>query len=408
MRDGPLSRLWNVTPNAWPVILEGRWLGASDGEAWVASNPVSVLEGDGKDLKEFPPWVAWHAAKYPTGAAIGFLSYELARHFEAVPLLKFDTLPDFCFAYYSYLEKLTLGATTDRAGEAACTTEFSTNIDETTYSQAIEKIRDYIAAGDIYQANLTVQFRVGLGGQSPERIYQRLRCGGAPFRACWQTPRRTILSDSPERFFRVRGNHILASPIKGTIARGADDDRTAREQLLSSAKDRAENVMIVDLLRNDLGRLCRPGSIRIVLWETEALPHLFHLVSHVEGTLRPGTGIAEILRAVFPCGSITGAPKIRAMEILAEIEKTARGISMGSLGIICGVPGSDRCTMEFNVAIRTMLIESGTAVFNVGGGIVYDSSARSEYEEMMLKARPLLAALGALEAGKQKPVNAST
>ena len=221
-----------------------------------------------------------------------------------------------------------------------------------------------------------------------------MRCSGAPFRAFMKTPERTILSNSPERFFRVAGNHILTSPIKGTIARDRHDPQRSLAALLASEKDRAENLMIVDLLRNDLGRICDYASIRARLWETEILPQLIHLVSHVEGTLRPGAGILEILGALFPCGSITGAPKIRAMEILAEIEQAPRGVSMGAIGIIRSTASQDRCRMDFNVAIRTMIIEEGKALFNVGGGIVYDSDPVSEYAEVMLKAQPLFEALG--------------
>jgi para-aminobenzoate synthetase component 1 len=154
----------------------------------------------------------------------------------------------------------------------------------------------------------------------------------------------------------------------------------------------------VDLLRNDLGRICEYSSIQARLWETEVLPQLVHLVSHVEGTLRPGTGILEILGAIFPCGSITGAPKIRAMEILSEIEQAPRGVSMGAIGIIRSPGGRDRCRMDFNVAIRTMVIEEGKALFNVGGGVVYDSDPVAEYAEVMLKAQPLFEAVGAREA----------
>ena len=163
--------------------------------------------------------------------------------------------------------------------------------------------------------------------------------------------------------------------------------------------------MIVDLLRNDLGRICDYSSIRARLWETEVLPQLIHLVSHVEGTLRPEAGILEILRALFPCGSITGAPKIRAMEILAEIEQAPRGISMGAIGIIRSTAGPDRCRMDFNVAIRTMIIEEGKALFNVGGGIVYDSDPVAEYEEVMLKAQPLFEALGREGVGSSSAVS---
>jgi para-aminobenzoate synthetase component 1 len=152
--------------------------------------------------------------------------------------------------------------------------------------------------------------------------------------------------------------------------------------------------MIVDLLRNDLGRICDYSTIRARLWETEVLPQLIHLVSHVEGTLRPGARILEILRALFPCGSITGAPKIRAMEVLSEVEQVPRGVSMGAIGIIRSAAGPDGGRMDFNVAIRTMVIEGGKAFFNVGGGIVYDSDPAAEYAEVMLKAQPLFDALG--------------
>jgi para-aminobenzoate synthetase component 1 len=152
--------------------------------------------------------------------------------------------------------------------------------------------------------------------------------------------------------------------------------------------------MIVDLLRNDLGRVCEFSTIRARLYEVEAMPHLYHLVSHVEGTLRPESRLGEILRALFPCGSITGAPKVRAMEILAELELLPRGVSMGAIGIARGMPGSANFEAEFSVAIRTMTLVRDAATFNAGCGIVADSDPQAEFEEMMLKARPLLEALG--------------
>lgn len=400
MPESSLSEVLRSPAGARPAVLEGRWLGNEGRQAWVAANPVSVLEGGPEALEELSSWLAWHAEKYPSGAAIGFLAYELARLFEPVRLVKLPSLPDLSFAYYPRVRRVPLNTPALPAMNIAPPVEFYANSDKQSYQEAVAKIREYIAAGDIYQANLTIQFSVNLGSQLPEETYHRLRRTRAPFGAFLKGPGRAILSNSPERFFRASGDRIVASPIKGTIARGAQGEETARSRLLSSAKDRAENVMIVDLVRNDLGRICRYDSIRARLYEIETLPQLFHLVSHVEGTLRHGVGLWDILRALFPCGSITGAPKIRAMEVLSEIEQVPRGVSMGALGIICGAPGSDRCTMDFNVAIRTMLIENDRAVFNVGGGIVYDSQAESEYEEVMLKAQPLLGALGALESVK--------
>ncbi len=352
-----------------------------------------MLEGGLEAFQELTPWIEKHTRQFPAGAAIGFLSYELGRYFEAVPLVVDSSLADLSFAYYPSLQTLPFAETREEDEPCAANTAFTANFDRASYRTALAKVKEYIAAGDVYQANLTQQFTVNLGGNTPARIFERVRRSLAPFRAFLKSPARTIISNSPERFFRVSGTRILASPVKGTISRqGAEEDK-AESRLLASAKDRAENVMIVDLLRNDLGRICNYNSIRVRLWETERLPHLLHLVSHVEGTLQRGVGLCEILRALFPCGSITGAPKIRAMQILAETEQAARGISMGALGLIHGLPGSDHCTIDFNVAIRTMCIAHGRAVFNVGGGIVADSQPEDEYAELMLKAKPLLEAL---------------
>jgi anthranilate/para-aminobenzoate synthase component I len=390
--DGLLSQ----PAEARPVALEGRWLDGAPDEFWAASEPASVLEGSGEALRELPAWLSNHSLRYPDGAAIGFLSYELARHIEPLPLATHHSLPDVSFAYYPRVERLRVGAT--RAPRPQDAIRVESGVDFKMYRHAVERVRSYIAAGDIYQANLTIPFCAELGDEPAESVYLRMRCSGAPFRAFMKTPARMILSSSPERFFQVAGNHILTSPIKGTIARDGYDYQRPQAALLASEKDRAENLMIVDLVRNDLGRICKYASIRARLWETEVLPQLVHLVSHVEGTLRPGAGILEIIAALFPCGSITGAPKIRAMEILAEIERTPRGVSMGAMGIIRGTPESDRCRMDFNVSIRTMVIEEGKTLFNVGGGIVYDSDPLSEYAEVMLKAQPLFDALGAREA----------
>ena len=379
-----------------PVILEGRWLGGDGMQALAARDPVSLLEGREEALAQLPAWIARHARQYPSGAAIGFLSYELARFFETLPLVPSPSMPDLSFAYYPEMEKL------PRSDSALLPTlprhhaEIRDDFDEPRFRESVEEIRQYIAAGDIYQANLTQQIVVRLGGLSAQSVYERLSSGGASFRAFLKRPDYTVMSNSPERFFRVANGRILASPIKGTIARADDpiEDRRRVAALLSSAKDRAENIMIVDLLRNDLGRICRYASIRTCLCEVDSLPHLHHLVSHVEGVLRPHAGLLEILRALFPCGSITGAPKIRAMEILAEIEKRPRGVSMGAIGVIVGAPGTEQFEVDFNVAIRTLTIQDDVAAFNVGGGIVYDSKPEAEFEEMLLKAAPLLDAFG--------------
>ena len=277
-----------------PAILEGRWAEDDRWQTWLASDPVSVLEGGVEAFDELAPWISKHAQQFPSGAAIGFLSYELGRHFEPVSLVVDSFLPDVSFAYYPFVPILPSQETTREERAANGNAPFKANFDRDSYRNAVAKIKAYIAAGDIYQANLTQQFTVGLGRRSAEEIFERVRHSLAPFRAFLKSPARTIISNSPERFFRVAGARILASPVKGTIASQGDGDEEAKSRLLASTKDRCENVMIVDLLRNDLGRICNYNSIRARLWETERLPHLWHLVSHVEGILRPEVGLREI------------------------------------------------------------------------------------------------------------------
>jgi para-aminobenzoate synthetase component 1 len=370
-------------------------LGRESGAAVVAQDPADVLEGGVEALEKLPAWLDAHAARYPQGAAIGFLAYELARSFERLPLVPDAMLPDLSFSFYPRLERFEQAHLAAPNPSRVPADEKSVVFDFEEYKAAVEKIRAYLVAGDIYQANLTHQFSVPLCGLTAQEVFGSLLNARPAFGAFLKAPYATIVSSSPERFFRVQGNHIEASPIKGTIARGitAENDQERIVRLLSSEKDRAENVMIVDLLRNDLGRLCSYRSIRARLWDLERLPQLFHLVSHVGGTLRRGVGLGEILRALFPCGSITGAPKIRAMEILAEVERRPRGVSMGAIGIITGSPRTGNLQMDFSVAIRTVTIRDHIAVFNVGGGIVYDSQPAAEYAEIMLKARPILQAL---------------
>ena len=405
-----IGGVFSVSPEARPALLEGRWLGREDGQAIAATGPVSTLEGKAQTLAGLPDWLAWHAESYPEGGAIGFLTYELARIFENVPLCPNNDLPEFSFAFYPHIERVARGKFPFPCPPSSGSAEILWGFDEAQFIADVERIREYIAAGDIYQANLTQQFTARLNGQTPESLYARLSPGQAPLRAYLKVPGITIVSDSPERFFHVRGGRVLTSPIKGTIMRGSDpaEDQELRKKLLASNKDRAENVMIVDLLRNDLGRICHYETIRARLYEVDTLPHLFHLVSHVEGELRPEAGPLEILRALFPCGSITGAPKIHAMEILSELEPSPRGISMGAIGIILGSPGSTQFEMDFNVAIRTITVRDDLATFNVGCGIVYDSNPEAEYAEMLLKARPLLEALGLQTRGERRTPAALT
>lgn len=266
------------------------------------------------------------------------------------------------------------------------------------YLSAVRRIKEHIGAGDIYQANLTQQFSCELArGARPESVFLRLRRDHpASFAAFIRRREDAVISASPERFLRVgwsEGERAVESwPIKGTRPRGAsaEEDRALRAELLGSEKERAENVMIVDLLRNDLGRVCRYGSVRVAeLCAVEEHPTLFHLVSKVKGILRQEVTAGTLLRAAFPCGSITGAPKIRAMQIIDELETERRGLSMGALGYF-GFDGA----LDLNVAIRTMTLKGRRVRFNVGGGVVTDSEPEREYDESLLKARALFNALG--------------
>ena len=259
------------------------------------------------------------------------------------------------------------------------------------YLDAVGRCLEYLGAGDIFQVNIAQRL---LSPQTvpPEILYGRLReCNPAPFGAYFDAGRHTIASASPERFIKVVEGHAQTRPIKGTRPRGATpgDDLRLREDLQNNPKDRAENVMIVDLLRNDFGRVCRYGSIKVNdPLRIESYEYVHHLVSEVVGTLRPTLHALDLLRAAFPGGSVTGAPKVRAMEIIAELEPHARGAYCGSLGYL-GFDG----TMDTNILIRTFTVAKGWLQFPVGGGIVADSVPEFEYEETMHKAEGMLRAI---------------
>ena len=259
---------------------------------------------------------------------------------------------------------------------------------------AIRRVVDYVHAGDIFQANLSQAFGVELSTDDTlAGLYLKARAATpAPFGACLRVAGVDIVSVSPERFLRSDGDALETCPIKGTRPRRPDPsaDEAEAAALLASEKDRAENVMIVDLMRSDLSRVCRDGSVAVEsLCALERHPTVHHLVSTITGRLSPGMGPIDALRATFPAGSITGAPKVRAMEIIAELEGQRRGVYCGAIGYF-GFDG----VMDSSVAIRTIVIRDGRAVVRAGGGIVADSLPASEYEEMLLKARAPLFALG--------------
>jgi para-aminobenzoate synthetase/4-amino-4-deoxychorismate lyase len=258
--------------------------------------------------------------------------------------------------------------------------------DAAAYRRRFDRVRELIAAGDLYQANLSFRSRFAFKGD-PLALYRGLRAqSAARYGAYVDDGERQILSFSPELFFDLdAGGTITARPMKGTAARGSDPvaDAEARARLAANPKDRAENLMIVDLLRNDLGRIAEIGSVSVGdLFAVETYPTLHQMVSTVTARLKPGTGTSEIVRALFPCGSVTGAPKIRAMEIIADLEQSPRGVYCGAIGGFAP-DGSAR----FNVAIRTLTISGRRGELGIGGAVVQDSVAEGEYAECLLKAR---------------------
>jgi len=292
------------------------------------------------------------------------------------------------------------------------------NFSRDAYWRAVERVRDYIAAGDIFQANLSRRFTVARepatalprpGYQRPEDLYLRLRRSNpAPYAAYVGLGQgRAVLSSSPELFLDLHGGRVVTRPIKGTRPRRSEGTTASGEtaatfnrrmwaDLLNSEKDRAELVMIVDLERNDLGRVCAYGSVRVTEPRAvEPYAAVFHTVATVEGRLQPGRDVVDLVRATFPGGSITGAPKVRAMQIIAELEPTRRSVYTGSIGYLgppTEVEVAGRCVL--NIAIRTLLAAGPHVHLQVGGGIVADSLPEAEFDETTDKARALLAALG--------------
>ncbi len=402
-----------------------------DKEETVIGNPFDVL---GQMLEKY----ALNPSPSPIpliGGAVGYLSYDLCHFIERLPATTIDDLklPECYFAFYDaviafdHMEGRTYIAATgfpemeeasrkkraqERIAELQATlsetpqlkenphpkvipaTESSklrANFTREEYVKAVDAVREYIASGDIFQVNLSQRFEVALH-IAPYELYRRLRLiNPAPFACYLNFDDVAVASASPERFLHLEGDLVETRPMKGTRPRGesaAEDDDLARE-LLQSVKDRAENVMIVDLERNDLGRVCRYGTVRVrELWTLERYATVFQLTSTVEGRLREGKNRIDLLKATFPGGSITGAPKVRAMEIIDELEPTRRSIYTGSLGYLSFDGG-----MDINIVIRTFIIKDGKAYFQVGGGIVYDSDPEAEYQETLDKARALIEAL---------------
>ena len=414
-----------VRDDAYPAALLGAWAGGSD---VICSEPVAVRSSP--DL----PWdmlgAAWPARTVagcgcPSfgGGWIGYLGFGLASQVLPVPPAPGGSrqLPTWWFGYYDHVLRR------DRASgqwffEALWTPERSADLDfrledlcrrvraaqvqprdyscedfqlipsAAEHNAAVSRAVEYIRRGDLFQANICMRLEAGFDGDPLDAFCRAVSLLDPAYAAFLRMPQGAVASLSPELFLRREGTAVVSRPIKGTHRRSADGQRAAlqRGTLERSGKNRAENVMIVDLMRNDLSRACMAGSVQVPrLAGAEPHPGVWHLVSDVRGVLSPGSGDAELVRAAFPPGSVTGAPKVRAMEVIHELEATPREIYTGAVGYRSPVAG-----LELNVAIRTFEFCAGRVWLGSGGGIVAASRPEDEYRECLLKAGPLIAALG--------------
>jgi para-aminobenzoate synthetase component 1 len=434
-----------VTPQPWRepaerfAAIAGRphavWLDtatpatAGDRYSILASEPSCVFRAKGRacavnnDRFEGDPFAVLHELLrarqvapaghgFPTGAAIGYFGYDLRNLIEELPATAVDdvNLPDCWFGFYDNLlvfdhierQVWEVGGGGPRAVVAAGerrtrrSASLQSNFTRAAYCAAVRRAKEYIAAGDIYQVNLSQRFQCGLNA-SPVETYFALRAANpAPYCAYLDLGDAQILSSSPECFLRLNDREIVTRPIKGTRPRSADP-----AELLASPKDNAELLMITDLERNDLGRVCEFGSVHVPeLVRVESFATVHHLVATVAGRLRADVSHVQAVRACFPGGSITGAPKIRAMEIIDELEPHARGVYTGAIGFL-----GDNGVSHLNIAIRTIVHQKGVLTFHAGGGIVADSEPAAEYDETLAKAQGIIRALDQLRL-RERPVRA--
>lgn len=431
-----------ASPFAWLKARGSRvFLQKGDKTLSFEAHPLAVLRSL---LQRYARSRAANAPAPFTGGAVGYFSYDLGRQLEDIPCLARDDLgwPDLEIGLYSafiavdhlagrvyaladgqpeidpgrrrmraltQLEELAdlfRGLEQDRTGKEVHfrvsprtgDMVLERRFDRRSYCAAVERAREYIAAGDIYVVNLSQRFSLSLT-LDPWLLYRRLReINPAPCAAFLNFGKRQVVCASPERFLRVSEGRVETRPIKGTRPRGRtpEEDRNNRQELWNSEKDRAELVMVVDMVRSDLGRACLPGSVKVPeLYRLEEYATVFHLVSTVEGKLAPGRDLVDLLAAAFPGGSVTGAPKVRAMEIIEELEPVRRALYTGCIGYL-GFDGE----ADLNMVIRTILCTGGKAYLQVGGGITIDSDPGMEYDETLDKARALVQALGLGEVAR--------
>lgn len=363
------------------------------------------------------------------GGAVGYFGYDLCHHIEKLPRKAVDDvkIPDMYFGIYDGViaidhrgdgpDKVYVAALGVKGDELKVVEELCSEIESAEkegvhielkyknrsldfksnfkskedYKDSIQKVRDYIKSGDIYQVNLTQRFECELE-EDPYELYAKLReINPAPFASFLDLEDANIVCSSPERFIKVRDGVIETRPIKGTINRGStpEEDEKNRNQLINSEKDKAELLMIVDLERNDLGKISKTGTVKVTeLFHLEEYATVYHLVSTIVGEVEDSYDAIDCVKATFPGGSITGAPKIRSMEVIDELEPTQRNIYTGSIGYI-GFNGD----MDLNIVIRTIVCKDKKAYFQVGGGITWDSDPELEYQETLHKGRALMESL---------------
>lgn len=429
------SRYFDVLKDLdWPVFLDsgGRLNGQTD---VIAAAPckrlitrgeiTTIIEGEfSRESRDDPFTLVRQALGEQAGdfsplafegGAIGYFGYDLGRRIEKLPAnaVDIDGLPEMMIGIYDWvvivdhalrqawlvaqgraeetanvwealLERLKQPETQSARASLRAAEGFHATIDRHRYSRQFGKIQHYIRSGDCYQVNFTQRFEADVEGDGWQAYREMRSRNPVPFGAYLQFDTLEVLSFSPERFLKLENGEVTTEPIKGTRPRGSDPEQDLRlkQELAESTKDRAENLMIVDLLRNDLGRVCEPGSIGVRdLFKVESFPTVHHMISTVIGTLREEEDATGLLRACFPGGSITGAPKIRAMEIIEELEPARRGIYCGAIGYI-GFNGD----MDTSIVIRTLVRQESKAHYWVGGGIVSDSDADEEYQECLDKA----------------------
>jgi para-aminobenzoate synthetase/4-amino-4-deoxychorismate lyase len=421
----PMEVLRSFGADARPVCLAGAWSG---GSVLLASEPTRVV---GSDEDVFGLLDAEPSLSAPPGVIgggwFGALRYPLSSRVERLPAPppRAHPQPDVDLAYYDHLlrydavtgawwfealwtpareealdararvleQRLLVPAAARPAHEFGA---WEATPGRDGHVAAVNRALAHIADGDVFQVNVCLRIEAPFAGDALDVFADAWVSLRAPYSAYIGGQDAAIVSFSPELFLERRRRLVRSAPIKGTRPR-SDDPARAEEQrgeLLASAKDRAENVMIVDVMRNDIGRVCEYGSVRApTLVRAEAHPGVWHLVSDVEGVLRPGVGDGQLLRATFPPASVTGAPKVRAMELIAALEATGREAYTGAIGYASPCGG-----LEFNVAIRTFEMANGRVWFGSGGGVVADSDPNAEFDECLVKAMPLLQAVSATRA----------